>query len=111
MKNAILLHGAGDSPHSYWFPYLRTELKARGYDVWVPKLPHPGNPVLEEQLPFVLKNGTFTEETVIIGHSAGCPLILAVLEQLSVQVQSLRDEVTHLRDRVEKILDANRNGK
>lgn len=31
--------------------------------------------------------GRFTEETIIIAHSAGCPLALAVLENLNVKIK------------------------
>lgn len=34
-----------------------------------------------------MKNGKFTEETVIVGHSAGCPLILSVLENIGVKIK------------------------
>jgi hypothetical protein len=39
MKNAILLHGAGDSPNSFWLPYVKRELEKVGYQVWSPQLP------------------------------------------------------------------------
>lgn len=87
MKNAILLHGTGCGPESYWFPYLAKELKKRGYDIWVPQLPDADRPNLKTALPFVLKNGTFTKETIIVGHSAGSPLILSVLENSKTQIQ------------------------
>lgn len=87
MKNAILLHGTGDSPGSFWLPYVRKELERKGYSVWAPQLPEADNPRLALQLPFVLKNGDFNAETVIIAHSAGCPLTLAVLEKISVRIR------------------------
>jgi predicted alpha/beta hydrolase family esterase len=34
-----------------------------------------------------LSNGTFTEDTVIIGHSAGAQVILSVLENIDVKVK------------------------
>jgi len=38
-------------------------------------------------LPFVLKHGTYDNESVLVGHSAGCPLILSVLENLNVKIK------------------------
>jgi len=87
MRNVILLHGVGDSPDSFWLPYIRAALQKRGYDVWSPQLPDHMNPNLVVQLPFVLQNGVFTSETIIIAHSAGCPLTLAVLENIPVRIK------------------------
>ncbi len=87
MKNAILLHGTGDSPDSFWLPYAKAELEKRGYEVWAPQLPDHENPNLEIQLPYVLQHGIFNSETVIIAHSAGCPLTVAVLEKISTKIK------------------------
>jgi uncharacterized protein len=84
MKNAILLHGTSCTPESFWFPSIRRFLESEGYDVWAPHLPQPDDPDLEVQLPYVLENGVFTDETIIIGHSAGVPLALAILERVGV---------------------------
>lgn len=86
MKNAIILHGTGCNPQSYWFPYVAKELRERGFAVWVPLLPDAERPNIKTALPFILKNGTFTKNTVIIGHSAGSPLILDVLEHINTQI-------------------------
>lgn len=37
-------------------------------------------------MPFVLKNGKFVSETILIGHSAGTPLILSILENINVKI-------------------------
>lgn len=29
MKNAIILHGAGETPESFWIPYVRQKLTER----------------------------------------------------------------------------------
>jgi hypothetical protein len=87
MKNAIIFHGTGCTPNSFWQPYLKSELEKKGYQVWVPQLPNADTPKLEEWLPFALKGGTYGTETVIVGHSAGCPLSLSVLENIQVQIQ------------------------
>lgn len=86
MKNASIFHGWGGSPRSFWFPWLTDALAKKGYDVWCPELPDTNNPCLEAQLEFVLKNGSFNDKTVLVGHSAGCPLILAALERLTAPV-------------------------
>lgn len=87
MKNAIMFHGSGETPNSFWYPNIKKFLESKGYEVWAPQLPNPEAPDLKFQLPFVLKNAKFDSETIIIGHSSGCPLILAVLENIGVKVR------------------------
>ena len=86
MKNAIILHGTGSTPNSFWHPSIKTFLEKLGYTVWVPQLPEANTPKLQTQLPFILNDGQFNNDTVLIGHSAGCPLLLSVLENISVKV-------------------------
>ena len=57
MKNAIILHGTGDTPESFWIPWLKKELEKAGYKVWSPQLPDRDNPSLNKWLPFLLENG------------------------------------------------------
>ena len=88
MKNAILFHGSGETTNSFWYPTIRKFLENQGYETWIPQLPEPKPdiPELRIQLPFVLKNGKFNKETILIGHSAGCPLILSVLENIDIKI-------------------------
>ncbi len=53
----------------------------------MPHLPSARHPTLKKWLPFVLQNGFFSGETILIGHSAGAPLILSILENLSVTIK------------------------
>lgn len=87
MKNAIILHGTGGKPTDFWFPYLKNELEKRGYEVWLPALPNAEFPNRKDWLPFLLENGKFNEETVIVGHSAGAQIILSLLEKLDVKIK------------------------
>lgn len=87
MKNAILLHGSSCTPNSYWLPSIKKFLIGGGYTVWSPQLPNPEAPDLKKQLPFVLKNSTFSNETILVGHSSGCPLILSVLEHINTKIR------------------------
>lgn len=86
MKNAIILHGAGSNPKRFWLSWLAKNLRKEGFNVWVPQLPDSDTPNLKKQLPFILKNWKFDKETVLVGHSAGCPLILAILEEIKVPI-------------------------
>ncbi len=86
MKNAILLHGSGGTPKSHWLPSIKGFLEKKTYEVWAPQLPDADKPDLKKLVPFVLKNGIFNEETILIGHSSGCPLILSILENIKVKI-------------------------
>lgn len=57
-----------------------------GYEVWVPALPDTDVPDLKKWLSTVLKDGKFTKDTILIGHSAGGPLVLSVLEKINTQI-------------------------
>ncbi|MBP6943050.1 MAG: alpha/beta hydrolase [Candidatus Buchananbacteria bacterium] len=85
--NAIILHGTGSFNTDYWFPDLKEKLEAKGFQVWLPQLPEADVPNLDDWVSFVLKNGTFNSETVLIGHSAGAQLILSILENIDVQIK------------------------
>lgn len=87
MKNASIFHGTGGTPDLFWFPYLQSELKSRGFDVWLPQLPQADKPDINVWLPFALSEGRYDEETILIGHSAGCPLILSILENIDSKIK------------------------
>lgn len=85
-RRAIIFHGTTARPEYIWYPWLAGRLTARGYDVEVPH--HPGTNIepIETFLPQVLAAHRFDEDTVLIGHSGGAALLLAVLEHLDVTV-------------------------
>ena len=85
-RRASIFHGTGGNPGIAWYPWLAGRLGARGYAVEVPH--HPGINVepISSFLPTVLDAHTFDEETVLVGHSGGAALLLAVLEHLEVTV-------------------------
>ncbi|MFA5155741.1 MAG: alpha/beta hydrolase [Patescibacteria group bacterium] len=82
IKNAIILHGSGSNPKSFWLPSISRYLLKNNYEVWAPLLPDAGQPDLKTWLPFVLGRGQFNSSTILIGHSAGSPLILSILENI-----------------------------
>ncbi|MCP2263784.1 RBBP9/YdeN family alpha/beta hydrolase [Promicromonospora thailandica] len=85
-RRAIIFHGTRADPRWIWYPWLADRLRARGYDVETPH--HPGLNVdpIETFLPTVLGAHTFDEDTVLVGHSGGAALLLAVLEHIDVTV-------------------------
>ena len=85
MKNAIIFHGAGSTPNDVWYPWLRKQLEEKGYKVSSPILTNDEMAPLDKWLPMALKEN-YNNETVLIGHSAGCPLILSVLENINAKI-------------------------
>lgn len=86
MKHVVILHGTGETDKSFWLPYIKQNLIQKGYSVSIPNLPETDAPTLEAQLPAALQE-MYDEESIVIGHSSGCPLILSVLENIEVQVK------------------------
>lgn len=84
MKSALILHGAANDSQGNWFPWLKGALESKGYKVWVPDLPNANEPKLKEWLEstYVNSKWEFTDETILVGHSAGATLILRILEKL-----------------------------
>ena len=78
---AILFHGTGSSPDSYWFPYIKANLEERGYKVIAPMLPNADAPTLDSWLSAVVQQ-TYDEDTILIGHSSGAALMLEILETI-----------------------------
>jgi predicted alpha/beta hydrolase family esterase len=88
VKNALILHGAGNNSQGNWFPWLRNELEKQGYQVWVPDLPGTDKPDVNLWLETIYsnKNWIFSEDTVVVGHSAGATLIFRILEKLPPKI-------------------------
>ena len=83
MKRAIILHGTLGSPSGNWFQWLEQELKTKGFQVWLPQLPHAEQPSLQEWADFVHTECPFAidSETLIVGHSSGAILSLIIAQQ------------------------------
>jgi predicted alpha/beta hydrolase family esterase len=89
--NIFIFHGTEGHPQENWFPWLKQELEAKGYDVTVPQCPSP--PVVPAKVSEwfdVLDDykDKITESTVIIGHSLGGIFTLRVLEKLEHPIRA-----------------------
>jgi predicted alpha/beta hydrolase family esterase len=89
MKTAWLLHGTGGSDNDYfWFEDTKVFLESKGYSVWWPLLPNTEKPNLENTRNYIEENmPVIDKETIIIGHSSACPVILTFLQNVKVHVK------------------------
>ena len=85
-RRAIIFHGTGAHPDVVWLPWLRRRLSERGFVVEAPHYPHLNVEPIATFLPKVLASHTFDEDTVLVGHSGGAALLLAVLEHVDTTV-------------------------
>ncbi len=90
-KQAIFFHGSGGSDTDYfWFADTKAYLEAHGFTVWWQQLDqlNTAQPDLQTQMAYLEKELPPTDtNTILIGHSAGCPLILSLLERLQTPVR------------------------
>ncbi len=82
-KRVFIVHGWGGNPQENWFPWLKKELEAKGFEVFVPQLPDPENPKIYNWVPKLAETvGKAHEQTYFVGHSMGCQTIARYLESL-----------------------------
>jgi predicted alpha/beta hydrolase family esterase len=85
-RKAIIFHGTGGRPDVCWYPWLAARLEARGYAVEVPSYPTLNREPIESFLPKLLRGHVFDGDTVVVGHSGGAALLLAILEAIDATV-------------------------
>ena len=89
MKRVFIIHGWEGYPEENWFPWLRSELETKGFEVFVPQLPDAENPRIEKWVRAVAKTvGVVDEGTYFVGHSIGCQTIARFLENQSEGVKA-----------------------
>ncbi len=81
-KTAAIFHGLGGSEKSFWIPWLKASLEAKDFTVWTPNLP-PCEKFddLDLWVDDVVAKSPHRFFDLMIGHSAGCPLILRLLSR------------------------------
>ena len=85
-RRAIIFHGTAAHPDVVWLPWLRTRLTERGYSVEGPHYPGLNVEPIATFLPKVLANHMFDANTVLVGHSGGAALLLAILQHIDTRV-------------------------
>jgi len=86
MKNAIILHGTECKPEDFWYMWLKKELEDNGYRVELPYREDMNRVPIAEYLPHIMAEHTLDDETILIGHSSGVPLILSMLQATSQKI-------------------------
>lgn len=83
MKKVIIVHCWEGYPEYCWYPWVKGELEAKGFEVSVPAMPDTDNPRVDTWVPKLKEvAGEPNEEVYLIGHSIGCATILRYLETL-----------------------------
>ena len=83
MKRVFIIHGWEGFPEEGWFPWLKKEMEAKGFEVKVPAMPNTNEPKIETWVPFLANLvGKPDEETYLVGHSIGCQTTLRYLDTL-----------------------------
>ncbi len=85
----IIFHGTDCSPENkyYWYSWLKDELLNVGCAVETPYYPDINHEDIDTFLPKVIASHEFDEDTILVGHSAGSPLILSVLQAINSKVR------------------------
>ena len=89
MVNFFIVHGTEGSFNSNWFPWLKSELEKKGFEVIVPDFPTPKGQSLSNWLNvFDNYKDKVNSETIFVGHSLGPAFILSFLERLENSVNA-----------------------
>lgn len=88
MKRIFIVHRWGGSPTADWYPWIKSELEKRGFQVFVPIMPNPATPKIKSWVETLRKAVKKPDkETFFIGHSIGCQTIIRYLETLSANTK------------------------
>lgn len=83
-KRVFIVHGWDGYPEEGWFPWLKKELEMKGFVVFIPQLPNPNEPRINNWVPKLKEIiGRPDDQTYFVGHSMGCQTIARYLETLS----------------------------
>jgi predicted alpha/beta hydrolase family esterase len=82
-KRVFIVHGWDGYPKEGWYPWLKKELEAKGFEVRVPRLPEANKPRIHTWVPALAQAvGTPNGQTYFVGHSMGCQTIARYAEAL-----------------------------
>ena len=83
MNRVIIVHRWDGTPTSDWYPSVAKTLRAKGFEVSIPKMPNTIEPEIDAWIQTLVQTvGKPDKNTYFIGHSIGCQTILRYLEGL-----------------------------
>ena len=87
----LILHGTGGDSEENWFPWMKEKLESSGnYEVYIPDLPNSDYPESEVWLGYLEKfKDKLGENSIIIGHSLGCPAAWQFIEKNDLKIDRL----------------------
>ena len=80
MKKAIIIHGWDQKSEDEWLPWLADKLREKEWEVDLPKMPNAAMPKLTEWMDKLISLNP-DKDTVLVGHSLSCSLILKYMER------------------------------
>lgn len=84
MKKVVIVHCWDGYPEYCWYPQIKKELEAKGFEIIVPAMPETNLPKLSLWLPKLKEVADDpNEDLYLVGHSVGVITILRYLEQLA----------------------------
>lgn len=87
MKRVFIIHGWAGLPSHGWYPWIEKELRAKGFDTYLPEMPNTDAPEIKEWVSFIAKLVKKADkDTYFIGHSIGCQAVLRYLQTIKEQI-------------------------
>ncbi len=86
-KRVFVVHCWGGKPNTRWYPWLKGELKKRGFEINVLAMPNTEHPKMNAWVKHLsMAVGSPDENCYFVGHSVGCITILRYLETIKKKV-------------------------
>lgn len=84
MVRVFVVHGWGFNPKMNWYPWLKTQLENKGFEVNIIKMPNNEEPDIKSWVSFLSKKvGNTNENAYFVGHSIGCQTIMRYLQNIN----------------------------
>jgi len=89
-QKVLMIHGFEGSAELNFFPYIKNELEARGFEVFAPTMTTSHHPDvekwMEELMPYMDQLGA---DDVVLGHSIGSKAALHLVERAGKKIKNL----------------------
>ncbi len=88
MKRVFIIHCWQGTPTDFWYPWLKEQFEAKGFEVQVLEMPETDAPDINLWVPTLAQAGGVVDaETYFVGHSIGCQTIFRYLQTLPETTQ------------------------